>query len=741
MSSRKKRKSLVSPSSNTELSSASRPAQPIKSKSSRRTRGKLSALLELPLDILLEIFGFLLPLDLLHLSRLNKDFRQVLMSKSSAGAWKAARQNLPGFPGPFRGMSEPAWVNLAFIAECHFCTRTVRNPDMYLMTRVCPPCASERLIKTQALKRNAPPPSAYVSVGDVTSLIPAHCTGYRHGDHSGPKQWDWWSLRSDYDAMCAKLLSFESPEERSEFIKNQKALIADNLKHSRTCQVWNVHRANERYHEIHQGKKDRRQAIYDKLKELGYEEDLKGCRPFSDPLADHPLVKKNVPLTERGWLKIQDELVAWAEVRRATRLAREHQMLVNTRKPIAVSILRQYKNDRSHYPVTTFFPSVVDFCRFLPVKEILDLPSDVQVDEDSFSEVIPQIPELCRQWRGQTKRKIIKLLLQPNPERSRDETIHQLQLACNVVICRRCSEFPDTARRRRGQSASQVFSVLPLFYPSMLSHRCMHVGHRSEFGFGSIIDETCRLKSPAWHVRVAWSTDYLARNDKLRSIVQRIVKMVNFNPATTTVAEMDADGSLFACLLCDKQQLPESNSQMFILYRWREMARHIFQSHFYATATFPRHVNKFDSGELPTNYRNIAPVGTIVFQCVHCHDLPSESANSYNGSEEITKHILDIHPEVTTPKLNKDFYVPLGAPFEAHKGRVVVVDVSDDTSEELQAAYARVLDTLGASQLEWESDPDPGVHFDELDENDLLDEEDSDEDSGSDEDSEALSSS
>ncbi|KAK0483107.1 hypothetical protein EDD18DRAFT_1432468 [Armillaria luteobubalina] len=284
-----------------------------------------------------------------------------------------------------------------------------------------------------------------------------------------------------------------------------------------------------------------------------------------------------------------------------------------------------------------------------------------RADEDSFSEVIPQILELCRQWRGQIKRKIITLLLQPNPERSRDETIHHLQLACNIVTV--VASFP-----------TQVIGVE--------------------------VKALAKLKSLAWHVRVAWSMDYLARNDKLQSIVQRIVKMVNLDPTMTTVAKMGADGSLFACLLCD-----------------------------YATATSPRHVNKFDSGELPTNYRNIAPVGTIMFQCVHCHDLPSESAN-----------ILDIHPEVTTPKLNKDFYVPLGAPFEAHKSRIVVVDVSDDTSEELQDAYARVLDTLGASQLKWEGDADPGVHFDELNEDDFLDEEDSD-DSGSDEDSEALSSS
>lgn len=55
MPSRKKRKSLAASSSNNELSSVSGPSQLAKSKGSRGTRGKLSALLELPLDILLEV--------------------------------------------------------------------------------------------------------------------------------------------------------------------------------------------------------------------------------------------------------------------------------------------------------------------------------------------------------------------------------------------------------------------------------------------------------------------------------------------------------------------------------------------------------------------------------------------------------------------------------------------------------------------------------------------------------------
>ncbi|PBK62586.1 hypothetical protein ARMSODRAFT_895554, partial [Armillaria solidipes] len=67
------------------------------------------------------IFELLDPLDLLHLSRLSKAFRRVLMSKSSISAWKSARRNIGGLPEPLHGLSEPAWANLVFVPICHVC--------------------------------------------------------------------------------------------------------------------------------------------------------------------------------------------------------------------------------------------------------------------------------------------------------------------------------------------------------------------------------------------------------------------------------------------------------------------------------------------------------------------------------------------------------------------------------------------------------------------------------------------
>ncbi|KAE9395804.1 hypothetical protein BT96DRAFT_942121 [Gymnopus androsaceus JB14] len=53
---------------------------------------------DIPLDVILEIFCYLSPGDLLQLARSSKDLRGILMSKSSEFIWRIARENVRGFP-------------------------------------------------------------------------------------------------------------------------------------------------------------------------------------------------------------------------------------------------------------------------------------------------------------------------------------------------------------------------------------------------------------------------------------------------------------------------------------------------------------------------------------------------------------------------------------------------------------------------------------------------------------------
>ena len=60
--------------------------------SKRKRKGKESVFMkELPLDVVLEIFGLLEPIDLLHLSRVSKSLHDLLTSSDVTFLWKLVR--------------------------------------------------------------------------------------------------------------------------------------------------------------------------------------------------------------------------------------------------------------------------------------------------------------------------------------------------------------------------------------------------------------------------------------------------------------------------------------------------------------------------------------------------------------------------------------------------------------------------------------------------------------------------
>ncbi|PBK88472.1 hypothetical protein ARMGADRAFT_1033853 [Armillaria gallica] len=591
-------------------------------KGGRRSAGKLSAFVELPLDILLEIIGLLNTLDLLRLARLSKDFRKVLMSKSTICAWKSARSNLEAFPGPYPGMSEPAWVNLAFMPECHYCTKIVRCPDLSLKTRLCPSCAKAQLVGQDELIDDSSDSEDEI-IPIIFKLIPTHFTTYqgqrrRHLDH--------FALRSEYYAIQTEI-STASDDELVQLELERRKFMVEHRKHVIICTEWHDQRVRDRLDEIDELKKNRKLAIYDKLKELGYEKDLESVR-YPDCFAEHPLVKKNSPLTDRAWANIKSEMVRWAESMRAKRLAREREALINTRKSVAVTVLRRYKNESTNYPLKHFFPTIADFCTFPPVREVLELPSGVIVNAQSFSAVLPQIPNLFRRWR----------------------------------------------RHHRAQEDNgDRYKLAPLFYPQTLSHACTSLGYKR----GSVTDESSNLVHERCRWRTPWNTTWLAKNEKFKAIVETVIRMVELDPSTATVQDMDDADAQFDCLLCENDPITRY-SEVFILYNWREYARHIFERHFWDSGRFSRHVEIFLSGDdIPFTYYDIRPMGRTVWNCVHCHDLPIERLGGYRGTEpwKVIDHIMIAH-DIREPKLDQDYYVVYGTPAFAREGQMETMHVA-----------------------------------------------------------------
>ncbi|KAG7449924.1 uncharacterized protein BT62DRAFT_944525 [Guyanagaster necrorhizus] len=636
-------------------------------KGGRRSVGKLSAFVELPLDILLEIFGLLNPLDLLHLARLSKDFRRVLMSRSTICAWKSARSNLEGFPGPYPTMSEPAWVNLAFMAECHYCTKIVRHPDMYLKARLCPACAKTRLVGLDELLYEATS-SEKSMIQNVFNFIPTHHTMYQRQTR---KHLDRFALRYEYDAIWTKISTIISDVEHAQFEAERSAYMLEHRNHAVICTQWHNQRVRDRQDEIDALKKSRKAAIYDKLKELGYEKDLQSVE-LPDSFAEHPLVKKNSPLTDRAWANIKGEMVHWAESMRAKHLAREREALINTRKAVAVAVLRQYKNESTNYPLKHFFPTIADFCTFSPVREVLELPSEVVVNIQSFSAVVPQIPYLCQRWRGYVRRLLSQFIVGPD---SQTPYLKHLKLARNVLICTSCSTIPVSSYRlhRGHEDDGGKCELVPLFYPQMLTHACTSLGYKR----GSVTDESSHLVHERWRWRVPWNTTCLAKNDKFKTIVETIIQLVELDPSTATVQDMDDADARFDCLLCESDPITRY-SKMFILYNWREYAIHVFERHFWDSGRFSRHVEIFLSDDdIPINYYDIRPMGKTVWKCIHCHDLPMERLGGYKdtGTWNVENHILLSHG-IRQPKLDQDYYAAYGTPAFALEGQMETMHVA-----------------------------------------------------------------
>ncbi|KAI0725253.1 hypothetical protein C8Q72DRAFT_785851, partial [Fomitopsis betulina] len=84
------------------------------------------------------------PRDLLNLARTTKPFRKLLISRSSATLWRAARANVPGLPDCPPHLSEPAYADLCFSSLCHNCLKPgIQNVLWELSKRYCAPCTKK----------------------------------------------------------------------------------------------------------------------------------------------------------------------------------------------------------------------------------------------------------------------------------------------------------------------------------------------------------------------------------------------------------------------------------------------------------------------------------------------------------------------------------------------------------------------------------------------------------------------
>jgi len=275
------------------------------------------------------------------------------------------------------------------------------------------------------------------------------------------------------------------------------------------------------------------------------------------------------------------------EKMKAKRLAREHTQLILQRKLVAAKVLQTYKNAR--LPVTELLPEVMDFCEFPPIKAILEHPTDVTVDEASFSNALVLVPDLIKEWKTDIIRQLICLMQKQGRDArfrtsllascygfydedddcyedsfARDvddedipsdpeQLLAKLNLATTTFECKRCGGGNISA----GSDYDEFYEMTspttePLYFPRVLGHSCLTRSSEMPWIWAPPpeAEPVARLDHASGESRKKLSTGLLVLNQHLGKCVASIVTAAGMDPATATIAEMNALDVSFACVHC-----------------------------------------------------------------------------------------------------------------------------------------------------------------------------------------------
>ncbi|KAL1658913.1 hypothetical protein GGF50DRAFT_120383 [Schizophyllum commune] len=359
-----------------------------------RKRGKLSALPDMPMDILYEIFRSLHPSDLLHLARTTKAFRSLLMNRSSAWLWKdgyaAYAEDLPSVPDD---LTIPQFVSLAYDRICHFCNAPsgVTNIIWTARVRACKKCLSDNDVfvtertRDQTFSRLA---GGYVSIPYRAECLPV--VTVRSSNRGMERLYPVNTVKQlayDY-ARDAKDKAWGWQETSAWFAERSKQYRAK-VQHAELCESWKDAREKERGDELEHVRDFRQADIVRRMTALGWGDEIEklGLAKFGK----YKHVRKSQKLTEKMWLQIKDELVDYMEEVRTKRLENEKRETRCVRYRLLVDVYNEY---RLAQPLDAILPNVGDIAIHEEVSRIIEgTPWDQELTKADIRAVLDAIPK------------------------------------------------------------------------------------------------------------------------------------------------------------------------------------------------------------------------------------------------------------------------------------------------------------------------------------------------------------
>ncbi|CAE6460320.1 unnamed protein product [Rhizoctonia solani] len=275
-------------------------------------RPKVKGKLEVFKNVPVEIAKYLHPFDLVLLSRVNKFFRELFMSRQAASIWISARYNVPGLPPCPPGLCEPQYAALLFTKMCSQCGKYApRHMDPILLVRLCSSCRDEQFKLIPAMLRN---------VTDMSLVA-------RSSDHP-PRNFRHYGrliLSSDIETVESKLKELSAAGDKDNLVRwkdERRKELQDRQTNSGLFKEWFAARDSERETDLIQRKDAYEAEVEARLISLGWEPE--DHRPLDNSRRKQwfSLVRAAKVLTDRTWDKLLPQLVVHLEENKKERLER-----------------------------------------------------------------------------------------------------------------------------------------------------------------------------------------------------------------------------------------------------------------------------------------------------------------------------------------------------------------------------------------------------------------------------------
>uniref|UniRef100_D8PTU2 F-box domain-containing protein n=1 Tax=Schizophyllum commune (strain H4-8 / FGSC 9210) TaxID=578458 RepID=D8PTU2_SCHCM len=503
-----------------------------------------SPLMVIPLDILLEILGYLDPISLLHLSHSSRGTYHTLMSRSSEKMWKKSYANTKhGLPQVPRDLTIPKFVALAIDSFCDFCHRSPQGNTKIVRIwaarlRCCSKCMYMKKYFVREVDMYDDVKMARVidrlfgrrAEFALHTLFPAYAEAdERH--HWYPRV----TIESLYKEF-GRATRGKPVEVKKAWITQKVAEHEEIRKHVKVCKAWEREREHEQWERDEAVRVGRQKDILDRLKEVGLDEEAQKWENWSD-FQRHAFVDKVQPLTEQEWSRNRDKLIAFVEGQKARRIERKQRLIIHDRYRTLEQVYRNFLHGKSRRQ-KSLLPGIGDVVTFKEMFNLIEgTPVEQEVTYDNMSTLVDELSKTrFPEWRAGCETALVDTLNATDTTRTRPATTDDLKLVTTI--------FAEEGHQRA------------LWYPDVLDER----GSPEELDFE---DPQAIVRQCAWSPK-----DVCVQLDQVR-FVEHLVALAGLDKTKATPEDMDKRDPWFA-RACD---LPKRKEGLHVMM-WRNAMGH-----------------------------------------------------------------------------------------------------------------------------------------------------------------------